>query len=91
MYLHDKPGLVNPGEKVFLGLNPWMAFKVQIQRQEDCIAHDMNIEPKICVKHDANLSIQEIICFISSSMIIARGCKPLANSKSHLKMTDESF
>ncbi|MGB3640378.1 MAG: ThiF family adenylyltransferase [Rivularia sp. (in: cyanobacteria)] len=61
LYLHDKPGLVNPGEKVFLGLNPWMAFKVQIQRQEDCIAHDMNIEPTICVKHDANLSIQEFI------------------------------
>ncbi|MGB7375029.1 MAG: ThiF family adenylyltransferase [Rivularia sp. (in: cyanobacteria)] len=31
LYLHGKPGLVNPGEKVFLGLNPWMAFKVQIQ------------------------------------------------------------
>ncbi|MEO1376271.1 MAG: ThiF family adenylyltransferase [Cyanobacteria bacterium J06635_10] len=59
LYLHDKPGLLNSGEKIFMNLNPWMNFKVKIQRQEDCIAHDMNIEPKICVKYDANLSLQE--------------------------------
>ncbi|RUT04757.1 hypothetical protein DSM106972_043260 [Dulcicalothrix desertica PCC 7102] len=61
LFLHGKPGLLNPGEKVFLGLNPWMAFKVQIQRQEACIAHDINIAPTISVEYNENLSVQEIL------------------------------
>jgi len=67
LYLHGRAGLLNPGEKVFLGLNPWMAFKVQIQRQEACIAHDMTIEPKISFNYDSNLSIQEILKHLDDS------------------------
>lgn len=61
LFLHGKPGLVNPGEKVFLGLNPWTAFKVQIERQEACIAHDTTIAPTMTVKYDENLSVEEIL------------------------------
>jgi adenylyltransferase/sulfurtransferase len=61
LYLHCKSGLLNPGEKVFLGLNPWQAFKVQIQTQEACIAHDLNIEPVMSFQSDPNLSVQEIL------------------------------
>ena len=67
LYIHGKAGLLNPGEKVFLGLNPWMAFKVQIQRQEACIAHDMTIEPKMSFNYDGNLSIQEILKHLDES------------------------
>lgn len=61
LYLHGKTGLLNPGEKVFLGLNPWMAFKVQIQRQETCLAHDLSIEPTVCVNYDSNKQVCEVL------------------------------
>lgn len=38
-----------------------MAFKVQIQRQEACIAHEINIAPTISVNYDENLTVQEIL------------------------------
>ena len=61
LYLHSKTGLLNPGEKVFLGLNPWMAFKVQIQRQEACIAHDLTITPIENINYEPNLTVQEVL------------------------------
>jgi molybdopterin/thiamine biosynthesis adenylyltransferase len=60
-YLHHKSGLLNPGEKIFLGLSPWMAFKVTIQRHEDCFAHDLTIQPTITVKYNSSLRVQEIL------------------------------
>ena len=67
LYLHGKAGVLNSGEKVFLGLNPCMAFKVQIQRQEACITHDMNIEPIMSFQYDSNLSIGEILQHLDKS------------------------
>jgi molybdopterin/thiamine biosynthesis adenylyltransferase len=67
LYLHGKTGLLNSGEKVFVGLNPWIAFKVQIQRQEACIAHDMIIEPIVCINSDQNPSVQEILKHLDES------------------------
>jgi len=61
LYLHSKTGLLNPGEKVFLGLNPWMAFKVQIQRQEICIAHDLTIPPTEQIKYEPSFVVEEIL------------------------------
>ena len=61
LYLHGKTGLLNAGEKVFLGLNPWMAFKVQIQRQEACIAHDLTIPPTDNINYQPNLTVQEVL------------------------------
>jgi len=60
LYLHGKTGLLNPGEKIFLGLNPWMGFKVQIQRQDDCLAHDLFIPPKISLTYEPHLQLAEV-------------------------------
>lgn len=67
LYLHGKTGLLNPGEKVFLGLNPWTAFKVKIQHQEACLAHDLPITPTICIKHEPSLKVQEILHHLHTS------------------------
>ncbi|MEH2161556.1 MAG: ThiF family adenylyltransferase [Nostoc sp.] len=67
LHLHGKTGLLNPGEKVFLGLNPWMAFKVQIQRQESCIAHDLTIKPTVNIKYDPSFSVKEILQHLDES------------------------
>ncbi|WP_017718128.1 HesA/MoeB/ThiF family protein [Kamptonema formosum] len=61
LYIHGKTGLLNAGEKVFVGLNSWTAFKVEIQRQEDCLAHDMTVEPSLRVKYEPNLRVREIL------------------------------
>ncbi|MBW4513468.1 MAG: ThiF family adenylyltransferase [Scytonematopsis contorta HA4267-MV1] len=61
LYLHGKTGLLQPGEKIFLGLNPWMAFKVQIQRQEECMAHDLTIQPTISINYQPSLRVQEVL------------------------------
>ncbi len=67
LHLHGKVGMLNPGEKVFLSLNPWTAFKVQIQHQESCITHDINIEPKVHINYEPSLSIQEILKHLDAS------------------------
>jgi molybdopterin/thiamine biosynthesis adenylyltransferase len=67
LYLHGKTGLLEAGEKIFLGLSPWTAFKVKIQRQEDCLAHDLSIEPTISFKHDPNLEVKEILKQLETS------------------------
>lgn len=67
LYLHDKAGLVNPGEKIFLGLNPWTAFKVQIQRKEDCLAHDLTINPSISFNYESEMMAEEILRRVDSS------------------------
>jgi molybdopterin/thiamine biosynthesis adenylyltransferase len=67
LYLHGKTGLLNAGEKVFLGLNPWMAFKVQIQRQEACIAHDLSIPPTENINYQPNLTVQEVLQKLENS------------------------
>lgn len=61
LYLHEKSGLLNAGEKVFLGLNPWMAFKVQIQRQDACITHDLTIKPTATINYKPSLTVKEIL------------------------------
>jgi molybdopterin/thiamine biosynthesis adenylyltransferase len=61
LYLHGKTGFLKAGEKIFLNLNPWTAFKVQIQRQELCLAHDLTIEPTVSFPHKPHLKIQEIL------------------------------
>jgi len=67
LHLHGRTGLLSAGEKVFLGLNPWMAFKVQIQRQEACLVHDLAIEPTISLKCDSSLGVQEILKHLETS------------------------
>lgn len=67
LYLHEKAGLLNPGEKIFLGLNPWTAFKVQIQRQEDCLAHDLTINPTMTFNYQPDLKVQEILQHLDNS------------------------
>jgi molybdopterin/thiamine biosynthesis adenylyltransferase/rubredoxin len=61
LYLHDRPGLLLAGEKVFLGLNPWMAFKVQIQRRGECLAHDLTIQPTIRIAYNPLLRVQAFL------------------------------
>jgi molybdopterin/thiamine biosynthesis adenylyltransferase len=61
LYLHSQTGLLQPGEKIFLGLNPWTAFKVKIPRQEYCLAHDLSIEPTVFLTHDLELKIPAIL------------------------------
>ena len=61
LYLHGKTGLLQPGEKIFLGLNPWMTFKVKIQRQEECMAHDLTIKPTISINYQPSLRVQEVL------------------------------
>ena len=67
LYLHGKAGLLNAGEKIFLSLNPWTSFKVQIQRQEYCPTHDLPIEPTISIKYDANQPVVEILKYLEKS------------------------
>lgn len=67
LYLHDKAGLLNAGEKIFIGLNPWTTFKVQIQRQEDCLAHDLTINPTITFNYDPDLKVQDILQQLENS------------------------
>jgi adenylyltransferase/sulfurtransferase len=67
LYLHEKAGLLNPGEKIFLALNPWTAFKVQIQRQEHCLAHDLTINPTMSINYDPDVTVQDILKRIESS------------------------
>ncbi|MFB2876470.1 ThiF family adenylyltransferase [Floridanema aerugineum] len=67
LYLHGKTGFINPGEKVFLGLNPWTAFKVQIRRSEDCIAHDLSIEPIMRVNYEQNWKLEAVLKQLANS------------------------
>lgn len=67
LYLHGKTGLLDPGEKIFLGLNPWTAFKMQIQRRETCLAHDLSIEPAMYVKYEPNMKVQEVLKQLDTS------------------------
>lgn len=60
LHLHGKTSLLNPGEKIFLGLNPWMGFKVQIQRSEVCLAHDLTLEPTICISYEPQKRVEEV-------------------------------
>ncbi len=61
LYLHGKTGLLNSGEKLFISLNPWMAFKVQIQHQENCLAHDLSIEPIMTINFQPEMKVEEIL------------------------------
>jgi adenylyltransferase/sulfurtransferase len=61
LYLHQKEGVVEAGEKLFLNLNPWNAFKVKIPRQEYCLAHDLTLEPSIKLTYSPSLTVEEIL------------------------------
>lgn len=67
LYLHGKTGLLNPGEKIFLGLNPWTAFKVEIQRKEDCLAHDLSLEPQFFFNSDPTSEVKNILMELVNS------------------------
>ncbi|MCL1471005.1 HesA/MoeB/ThiF family protein [Argonema antarcticum] len=67
LYLHGKTGFINPGEKVFLGLNPWTTFKVQIRKSEDCLAHDLSIEPIMRVNYEPNWKLEEVLKLLANS------------------------
>ena len=60
-YLHQKENILESGEKLFLNLNPWNAFKVKISRQEYCLAHDLNLEPSVQLRYQSDLKIQEVL------------------------------
>lgn len=60
LYLHGQTGLLEAGEKNFLSLNPWKTFKVQIQHQEDCLAHDLTIAPTITIQYQQDMKVQEV-------------------------------
>jgi len=57
LYLHQKEGVLEAGEKLFLNLNPWNAFKVKIPRQEYCLAHDLTLEPSIKLTYSPSLTV----------------------------------
>jgi adenylyltransferase/sulfurtransferase len=61
LYLHQKEGILEAGEKLFLNLNPWNAFKVKIPRQEYCLAHDLTLEPSIKLTYSPSLTVEEIL------------------------------
>lgn len=67
LYLHGKTGLLDPGEKIFIELNPWTVFKVKIQRQEDCLAHDLTIPPTLNFNYEPDLNVKEILTQIDQS------------------------
>ncbi|CAD5977758.1 HesA/MoeB/ThiF family protein [Planktothrix agardhii] len=67
LYLHGKTGLLNAGEKIFLGLNPWTAFKLEIQRKEDCLAHDLSIEPQFFFNSDPTSEVKNILMELVNS------------------------
>lgn len=52
MYLHERKGFLNPGEKVFISFNSWTNFKVAIQRRANCTAHDFSDIPIVNVSSD---------------------------------------
>ncbi len=67
LYLHGNDKLLKPGEKIFISLNPWTAFKVQIQLNENCLAHELLIAPKISFEYEAEKPVQEIITEIKEA------------------------
>jgi adenylyltransferase/sulfurtransferase len=67
LFLHNKIGFLNAGEKIFLNLNPWTAFKVQIQRQESCLAHDLTIKPTVTFQYEPHLKVREILDQLDTS------------------------
>lgn len=60
MYLHGRTGFLNPGEKVFLSFNPWTSFKVKIQRQANCTAHDFSTNQ--IIHYSSNQLTTQDIC-----------------------------
>jgi molybdopterin/thiamine biosynthesis adenylyltransferase len=67
LILHNKDGLLQSGEKIFLSLNPWTAFKVEIQRQEECSTHDMSVKPLLSIRYDLDASVASILNELESS------------------------
>lgn len=61
LYLHGDESFLKSGEKIFLSLKPWLSFKVKIQKQKDCLAHDFNTQETIKINYDSNLTIAEIL------------------------------
>lgn len=61
LYLHNNFDLLQAGEKIYLGLNPWTTFKVKINRKEECLAHDLTIPPTINVKYDPHLTVETLL------------------------------
>lgn len=60
-YLHDREGLLFPGEKIFLGFTPWTNFKVKMPRQEFCLAHDLTIKPSTSFNYQPDMQIKSIL------------------------------
>ncbi len=67
LYLHNYPGLLDSGEKIYLELTPWTTFKVAINRRDDCLAHDLTIKPTVKIKYDSNLTVKTILEQIEAS------------------------
>jgi len=61
LILHGKAGLLESGEKIFLALSPWTAFKVEIQRQEECSTHDMSKEPHLSIMYELDSCVNSIL------------------------------
>jgi molybdopterin/thiamine biosynthesis adenylyltransferase len=64
LYLHGDDSFLKSGEKVFLSLKPWISFKVTIQRQKHCLAHDFQGIPLIEVKYDEDLTVKNLLDII---------------------------
>jgi len=67
LILHRKAGLLQSGEKIFLSLNPWTAFKVEIQRQEECSTHDMSLKPLLSIQYDSDSYVVSILNELENS------------------------
>jgi molybdopterin/thiamine biosynthesis adenylyltransferase len=61
LILHGKAELLQSGEKIFLSLNPWTAFKVEIQRQEECTTHDMSLRPLLSIQCEVDSDVASIL------------------------------
>jgi molybdopterin/thiamine biosynthesis adenylyltransferase len=64
LYLHGDDSFLKSGEKVFLSLKPWISFKVTIQRQKHCLAHDFQDIPLVKLEYDGNLTVKNLLQII---------------------------
>lgn len=65
-YLHGDESFLKSGEKIFLSFKPWLSFKVIIQRQKDCLAHDFKSEKTVTINYDSNLTIEAVLRLIKN-------------------------
>ncbi len=67
LYIHGDESFLKSGEKIFVSFKPWHSFKVNIQRQKDCLSHDFKVKKTIKIKYNPHLTVGELLAKIKQN------------------------